>query len=140
MITEFDSIFHENGFIFVNEAKKDIAAQMAARVDGQRAASKEGHYFGKGKVRQIHKNHDKVGSVDQNNLNVDNQTGKSNKMSSTFNKEYYDKKEKEIQERRAKKKQLASKIGQKNINKALGEKKREAKQESAALMESIELI
>lgn len=122
MITEFDSIFHENGFIFVNEMKKDIEAQMAGRVEGQRNASKMGHTYSKGIIRKTRKDSGyvktggfKTGGADACNTAVDPDTGKGTKVP----KQYHNDKEAVKQKNRAEKKGI--------------------KKESA-LMESIELI
>ena len=52
MVTDFTSMFHESGFVFVNEFKSDIALNNARRVERQRISSKVGHSDGKGASRR----------------------------------------------------------------------------------------
>ena len=144
MITEFDFIFHENGFIFVNEMKKHVEAQMAGRVEGQRNASKFGHEWGKGNLRQTRKGSlvpgipgYKAGGADARNQAIHHDTGRPKNLS----KQYHDEVEATRQKNREKRKNVASTVGQDNLNRALGEKKKEKQAVNAsALMESIELI
>lgn len=55
MVTDFTSMFHESGFIFVNEFKSDIKYNNDVRVERQRDSSKEGHRVGKGVVHRVRK-------------------------------------------------------------------------------------
>ena len=115
MIAEFDSIFHENGFIFVNESNKDIEAQMAARVDGQRTASKLGHELStKGSLRTTRKGSgptfkqgEKTGGADSMNIEVDSKTGGPNRV---IDADFHNRREAKIQERRAKNKRISIRL------------------------------
>ena len=136
MITEFDSIFHENGFIFVNEFNSDIKRKNAIENAGR-------HLTGRHDFNTKKKKGDKGSPT--NNINTTSalsqgiKRGKlSNKQYTSDNKRTADKVNKDITKSANasdKSFRYGRKAGQKT-EKAISK----AKLSESSIMESIELI